>query len=142
METGNLLNAVREGVLVERARAELNARTDPDFEPPDDEFWLTLAPTNRVVTARNRRQLERLPGDSVVHHAVERGDLSLFEPPVERALELKVGAQVPGVIGFAVGRTIFLDALMKFRGNEITRDQAAEMIAERFVHFYRVFNPQ
>ena len=90
----SLLNAVREGVLVERARAELNARTDPDFEPPDDEFWLTLAPTNRVVTARNRRQLERLPGDSVVHHAVERGDLSLFEPPVERALELKVGAQI------------------------------------------------
>ncbi len=43
-----LLNAVREGVLVDRARAELNARTDPDFEPPDDEFWLTLAPTNRV----------------------------------------------------------------------------------------------
>ncbi|MHB1491104.1 MAG: AAA family ATPase, partial [Cellulomonas sp.] len=90
----SLLNAVREGVLVERARAELNARTDPDFEPPDDEFWLTLAPTNRVVTARNRKQLERLPGDAVVHHAVERGDLSLFDPPVERVLELKVGAQI------------------------------------------------
>ncbi len=90
----SLLNAVREGVLVERARAELNARTDPDFEPPDDEFWLTLAPTNRVVTARNRRHLERLPGDVVVHQAVERGDLSLFDPPVERVVELKVGAQV------------------------------------------------
>lgn len=90
----SLLNAVREGVLVERARAELNSRTDPDFEPPDDEFRLTLAPTNRVVTARNRHHLERLPGDAVVHHAVERGDLSLFEPPVERALELKVGAQI------------------------------------------------
>lgn len=89
-----LLNAVREGVLVERARAELNARTDPEFEPPDGEFWLTLAPTNRVVTARNRQRLERLPGDAVTHDAVERGDLSLFEPPVERVLELKVGAQV------------------------------------------------
>ncbi len=89
-----LLNAVREGVLVDRARAELNARTDPDFEPPDDEFWLTLAPTNRVVTARNRQRLERLPGDAVPHHAEERGDLSLFDPPVEKVLELKVGAQV------------------------------------------------
>lgn len=89
-----LLNAVREGVLVERARAELNARTDPDFEPPEDEFWLTLAPTNRVVTARNRQRLDRLPGEPVVHHAVEYGDLGLFDPPVEAKLELKVGAQV------------------------------------------------
>ncbi|GEN79490.1 AAA family ATPase [Actinotalea fermentans] len=89
-----LLNAVREGVLVERARTELNARTDAEFEPPDDEFWLTLAPTNRVVTARNRQHLERLPGDGVVHVAVESGDLSLFDPPVEKVVELKVGAQV------------------------------------------------
>lgn len=89
-----LLNAVREGVLVERARAELNARTDPEFEPPDDEFWLTLAPTNRVVTARNRQHLDRLPGDAVVHVAVESGDLSLFDPPVEKVVELKIGAQV------------------------------------------------
>lgn len=89
-----LLNAVREGVLVERARAELNARTDPDFEPPADELWLTLAPTNRVVAARNRQHLDRLPGGAVVSRAVESGDLGLFEPPVEPALRLKAGAQV------------------------------------------------
>ncbi|MBB5474155.1 energy-coupling factor transporter ATP-binding protein EcfA2 [Cellulomonas hominis] len=89
-----LLNAVREGVLVERARAELNARTDPDFEPPAGELWLTLAPTNRVVAARNRQHLDRLPGDPVVSRAVESGDLGLFEPPVEATLRLKAGAQV------------------------------------------------
>lgn len=89
-----LLNAVREGVLVERARAELNSRTDPDFEPPDDEFWLTLAPTNRVVSARNRQRLDRLPGETFVHRAVRSGDLELFDPPVEEVLELKIGAQV------------------------------------------------
>src|SRR5699024_3106977 len=48
-----ILNAIREGVLLDEARAELNERTDRDFEPPDGEFWLTLAPTNRIVTARN-----------------------------------------------------------------------------------------
>lgn len=89
-----LLNAVREGVLVERARAELNARTDPGFEPPADELWLTLAPTNRVVTARNRQHLDRLPGEAIEHHAIEHGDLALFDPPVEKTLQLKVGAQV------------------------------------------------
>lgn len=89
-----LLNAVREGVLLEHAQRELNARTDAEFVPPDDEFWLTLAPTNRIVTARNRQHLERLPGTEIEHRAAESGDLSLFDPPVERVLRFKVGAQV------------------------------------------------
>lgn len=89
-----ILNEIREGVLLGHAQEQLNARTNPDFVPPDDEFWLTLAPTNRLVTARNRQQLERLPGDELVHHARVSGDLSLFDPPVEETLRFKVGAQV------------------------------------------------
>lgn len=90
----SILNAVREGVLLEHAQRELNARTDPEFVPPDDEFWLTLAPTNSIVTSRNRQRLERLPGDEHVHHAVRSGDLSLFDPPADEKLTYKVGAQV------------------------------------------------
>lgn len=89
-----ILNEIREGVLLGHAQEQLNARTDPDFVPPDDEFWLTLAPTNRLVTARNRQHLERLPGDELVHTAKASGDLSLFDPPVEETLRFKVGAQV------------------------------------------------
>lgn len=89
-----ILNEIREGVLLGHAQEQLNARTNPDFVPPDDEFWLTLAPTNRLVTARNRQQLERLPGDELVHHAKVSGDLSLFDPPVEETLRFKVGAQI------------------------------------------------
>lgn len=89
-----ILNEIREGVLVGHAQEQLNARADADFVPPEDEFWLTLAPTNRLVTARNRQQLERLPGDEMIHQARASGDLSLFEPPVEETLRFKVGAQV------------------------------------------------
>ena len=89
-----ILNEIREGVLLGHAQEQLNARADKDFVPPDDEFWLTLAPTNRLVTARNRQQLERLPGDELVHHAKASGDLELFDPPVEETLRFKVGAQV------------------------------------------------
>jgi ATP-dependent DNA helicase PIF1 len=89
-----ILNEIREGVLLGHAQEQLNARTNPDFVPPDDEFWLTLAPTNRLVSARNRQQLERLPGDELIHHARVSGDLSLFDPPVEETLRFKVGAQV------------------------------------------------
>lgn len=89
-----ILNEIREGVLLGHAQEQLNARADKDFVPPDDEFWLTLAPTNRLVTARNRQQLERLTGDEFVHQAKISGDLSLFDPPVEETLRFKVGAQV------------------------------------------------
>jgi hypothetical protein len=89
-----ILNEIREGVLVGHARDQLNARTDPDFEPPDDEFWLTLAPTNRLVTARNRQRLERLPGEEITYLATRSGDLSLFDPPVEETLCFKLGAQI------------------------------------------------
>lgn len=89
-----ILNEIREGVLLGHAQEQLNARADADFVPPDDEFWMTLAPTNRLVTARNRQQLERLPGEELIHHARVSGDLSLFDPPVEETLRFKVGAQV------------------------------------------------
>ncbi|MGA5464433.1 AAA family ATPase [Mycobacterium sp. NPDC050041] len=89
-----ILNEIREGVLLGHAQGQLNARADADFVPPDGEFWLTLAPTNRLVTARNRQHLERLPGDELVHQARASGDLSLFDPPVEETLRFKVGAQV------------------------------------------------
>lgn len=88
------LNAIREGVLLERARDDLNSRTDPDFAAPDGEFWLTLAPTNRIVGARNRERLERLPGEARTNEATWSGDLSTFDPPVERTLTFKVGAQI------------------------------------------------
>ncbi|BBZ43923.1 AAA family ATPase [Mycobacterium parmense] len=90
----SILNAIREGVLLAHAQEQLNDRVDADFVPPDDEFWLTLAPTNRLVSARNRQQLERLPGHEVVHHAKESGDLSLFERPTDEELRFKVGAQI------------------------------------------------
>ena len=90
----HLLNAVREGTLLEDARAELNARTDRDFEPPMDEFWLTLATTNRIVTSRNRQMLERLPGPPQTFTAQISGELDGFERPTDTQLGLAVGAQV------------------------------------------------
>jgi len=70
------------------------------------------------------------------------GVISLGRNETDEVVEtwLKVGAQVSGVVGFAVGRTVFLDALMKYKNHEMSRDQAVTEIAERFKHFYDVFN--
>jgi 5-dehydro-2-deoxygluconokinase len=48
---------------------------------------------------------------------------------------LKVGAKVPGVIGFAVGRTVFWDALVGFKEKKLTRDQAVDLVAKNYKGF-------
>jgi myo-inositol catabolism protein IolC len=48
---------------------------------------------------------------------------------------LKVGAKIPGIIGFAVGRTIFWNPLADFKAGKINREQAIEQIAQNYVEF-------
>ncbi|WP_307837225.1 AAA family ATPase [Aeromicrobium sp. YIM 150415] len=102
----SILNAIREGVLVDQAREDLNARVDPDFVPPADEFWLTLATTNRIVTARNRERLALLPGEELEQVAQESGDLGTFDPPTDRVIRYKVGAQVMMLNNDQAGRWV------------------------------------
>jgi myo-inositol catabolism protein IolC len=52
---------------------------------------------------------------------------------------LGIAAQVPGFIGFAVGRTVFWDPLVAWRNNKTTRDQAVAEIARRYREFADVF---
>ena len=52
---------------------------------------------------------------------------------------LKVGAKVKGIIGFAIGRTIFWDPVIQFEEGKINEDEAAEVISKRFLHYYHVF---
>lgn len=89
-----ILNDVREGALLEPARAELNARTDADFQPPIDEFWLTLTTTNRIADARNKEMLVQVPGPAFTYSAVVTGELDSFDRPAAETLSYKVGAQI------------------------------------------------
>ncbi len=89
-----LLNAVRDGRLLDDARAELNRRADPKFEPGPGEFWLTLAPTKRVVAARNAERLARLTDTVQRYTAAMTGQTDGFEPPTDEVLDLAVGAQI------------------------------------------------
>ncbi|WP_024794698.1 AAA family ATPase [Tomitella biformata] len=89
-----ILNGIRDGILDGPATLELNARADPHFLPPADEFWLTLAATNSIVNARNAQRLDLLEGEEFTHFAERVGELELFEAPTDDALRFKVGAQV------------------------------------------------
>ena len=52
---------------------------------------------------------------------------------------LKVGAQVPGVTGFAVGRTVFWESLVQYRDGKLSADETIAAIAVNYRHFYDVF---
>lgn len=89
-----ILNDVREGTLLDTARTELNLRTDSTFQPPVDEFWLTLTTTNRIADARNRAMLAQVPGPEISYQATVTGELDDFDRPAAINLGYKVGAQI------------------------------------------------
>jgi myo-inositol catabolism protein IolC len=52
---------------------------------------------------------------------------------------LGVASQVPGFIGFAVGRTDFWEPLVAWRSSKATREQAVAQIARRYREFVDLF---
>jgi myo-inositol catabolism protein IolC len=48
---------------------------------------------------------------------------------------LAVGAKISGIIGFAVGRTIFWQPLVEYKAGQINRNAAVEKIAQNYADF-------
>ena len=48
---------------------------------------------------------------------------------------LKVGAKIPGIIGFAVGRTIFWEPLADHKAGKTSRKEAVEKVAQNYEEF-------
>jgi 5-dehydro-2-deoxygluconokinase len=55
---------------------------------------------------------------------------------------LEAAATVDGFIGFAIGRSIWWDALKGFLGKELQRSAAASQIADNYLHFVQVYERQ
>jgi len=52
---------------------------------------------------------------------------------------LAVGAKIPGIIGFAVGRTIFWQPLADHKAGIISKDEAVERIAQNYAEFVNLW---
>ncbi len=52
---------------------------------------------------------------------------------------LVAGAGVEGIIGFAVGRTIFWQSLVDYKDGKIDKNTATQQIGERYKKFYDIF---
>jgi myo-inositol catabolism protein IolC len=55
---------------------------------------------------------------------------------------LEAAAPVEGFIGFAIGRSIWWDALKGVLGGDVAREAAAAQIAENYLHFIEVYGGQ
>jgi len=53
---------------------------------------------------------------------------------------LRAAAGVDGFVGFAIGRTIWWDALKGFLDGSLERDQATDKIADSYLHFVELYN--
>jgi myo-inositol catabolism protein IolC len=53
---------------------------------------------------------------------------------------LQQAAPVEGFVGFAIGRSIWWDALKAYLGGDLDRAAAAEQIADKYQRFIRVYD--
>lgn len=102
----DILNSIRDGRMSRAVNARLNSRVRSDFEPPVDEFWLTLAATNNIVKSRNRKALERIDGVTYTSISERHGDLGRFDVPTDDELSFKVGAQIMLLNNDSAGRWV------------------------------------
>jgi myo-inositol catabolism protein IolC len=52
---------------------------------------------------------------------------------------LMTGASISGIIGFAVGRTIFWDPLVELKTGKISRQSAIDRIAQNYLDFVNLW---
>ena len=52
---------------------------------------------------------------------------------------IKTAAEVKGIIGFAVGRTVFWQSLLDLKEGRINKETAINQIADNFLNFYNLF---
>lgn len=86
----DVLNAVRDGSVVDEQIEQLNVRC----VPIPAEGTVTLAPTNNLVTRINQERLDRLAGKMYTYRAMITGTMKKSVFPTEEYLQLKQGAQV------------------------------------------------
>lgn len=81
---------------------------------------------------------------TAVQNSPERADVGLIilgrGETRERVVSwLIAGKNIPGILGFAVGRTVFWEPLVQYHNQEISREEAVQKIANNFCYFAEVF---
>ena len=89
-----ILNEIRSDTLQQSSADELNKRFIPDFNPNEDDGYISLTTHNSKAETSNNQELEKLNGKAKFYKAEVKGKFPEFSFPNKKELELKVGAQV------------------------------------------------
>jgi|JI6StandDraft_1071083.scaffolds.fasta_scaffold02181_7 hypothetical protein len=90
----DLLNRVRQNQIDESVLKKLNQRYIPDFNPDDNEGYITLTTHNKSAQEINEGKLKDLDSPSHRFNALIQDDFPEYSYPTVAELELKKGAQV------------------------------------------------
>ncbi|MGH2734401.1 MAG: 2-deoxy-5-keto-D-gluconate 6-phosphate aldolase domain-containing protein [Actinomycetota bacterium] len=118
---------VRPGLMVKTIEALQAAGVDPDI-------WKIEGIDQREDCERISATARKDGRDNVVCVVLGRG---ADDAAVDHWL--RQGAGVPGYVGFAIGRTIWWDALKGFLDGSLERDAAADRIAKNYRRFIDVY---
>jgi myo-inositol catabolism protein IolC len=117
-------------------RPELMRRTITEFQDAgvEADIWKIEGIDSQEDCERISKTARREGRDGVICVVLGRG---ADDAKVEHWL--RTGAPVEGYAGFAIGRTIWWDALKGFLDGDIERDDAAGRIAEKYLRFVQVY---
>lgn len=90
----DLLNKVRNNQMDKQVLDQLNSRYIPNFEPKEEEGYITLTSHNATANTINSTRLAALTTKQHLFRAKVRGNFPKHNFPTMERLELKVGAQV------------------------------------------------
>jgi len=105
----NLLNHLRNNELTTDDYALLNSYYKAGFKPASTDNYITLTTHNYKANELNKHFLNALPGKSYFFEAAIAGDFNEYAYPVEKTLELKIGAQVMFVKNDPTGNQRFFN---------------------------------
>ncbi len=117
-------------------RADLMCRTIAEFQDAgvEADVWKIEGLDSRDDNERVARQARAGGRDGVVCVVLGRG---ASDAKVDEWLQ--AGAPVEGYVGFAIGRSIWWDALKGFLEQGLGREAASDQIAEKYLRFVRVY---
>lgn len=90
----SLLNNLRNNVATEQDIALLKSHYQENFKTDLNDNYITLTTHNSKADAMNRNSLAKLKGKSFLYHATIEKEFAESAYPIEKTLELKIGAQV------------------------------------------------
>lgn len=90
----DMLNQVRDNQIDANTLNVLNSRYLPNFEPKEEEGYITLTTHNVQAQNINQQKLKKLKALPMIYSAEVEGEFPELSYPTDAQLELKIGAQV------------------------------------------------